>query len=114
MSLPVSLNHRCPNCQALLPDHRAECDRFEWEEVRTFGGATQYIKTACRHFGAIPVESCVTGETVAILCTDCDEQLPAEWNPRLLKDPDGRYIYEPPWGDEFIERYYNPKLVSRR
>lgn len=32
----------------------------------------------CRHTRAVPVESVVTGELLARLCPDCDEQLPAD------------------------------------
>ncbi len=30
----------------------------------------------CTHANAIPVESTITGETLAALCPDCDTQLP--------------------------------------
>lgn len=32
----------------------------------------------CVHCGAVPVED-LAGETVAHLCTDCGDQLPAQW-----------------------------------
>lgn len=31
------------------------------------------------HADTVPVELAVTGERVAVLCLDCDRQLPAEW-----------------------------------
>lgn len=33
----------------------------------------------CDHANAVPVESAVTRETLAALCPDCDQQLPAEF-----------------------------------
>ncbi|MCW2768184.1 MAG: hypothetical protein JWO11_4143 [Nocardioides sp.] len=33
----------------------------------------------CDHAGAVPVESVITGETLAALCPGCDVQLPAEF-----------------------------------
>jgi hypothetical protein len=34
---------------------------------------------SCPHDNATSVESVVTGELLAVLCPDCDKQLPAEW-----------------------------------
>lgn len=31
------------------------------------------------HTNTVPVELAATGEQVAVLCLDCDRQLPAEW-----------------------------------
>lgn len=36
------------------------------------------LSPICLHHGAVPVED-LDGERVAMLCPDCDEQLPAEW-----------------------------------
>jgi hypothetical protein len=38
---------------------------------------TAFAAPACAHSNAVPVESVVTGELLARLCPDCDEQLPA-------------------------------------
>lgn len=35
--------------------------------------------TRCAHPNAVPVNSVVTGETLAALCPDCDQALPAAW-----------------------------------
>lgn len=46
------------------------------------------------HAGAVPVDEHLTGDIVAWLCIDCDQQLPADWRPlppsysRLFYDPD--------------------------
>lgn len=54
--------------------------RWEWIETRQFGeAAPSYVRGACRHLEVVPVES--GGETVAYLCTTCDTELPAEWQP---------------------------------
>lgn len=56
---------------------------------------------ACDHAGAVPVESIVTGETLAALCPGCDTQLPAELlgcphrdviNVSALDQPPGLYL----------------------
>lgn len=52
--------------------------RWEWVETTTWGDpAPRYIKGACRHLDPIPVESVVTGETVAYLCPTCNTQIEA-------------------------------------
>lgn len=50
--------------------------RFEWVVVKSFDGHEEYLKVGCHHLNVVTVES-VTGEVVAQLCIDCDEQLPA-------------------------------------
>lgn len=37
------------------------------------------MTTYCAHPDAVPIESVITGETVAALCPDCDADLPAAW-----------------------------------
>lgn len=54
--------------------------RWEWIEIVRFGEPEPtFVRGACRHLEAVPVES--GGDTVAHLCTTCDTQLPAEWRP---------------------------------
>ncbi|WP_157251103.1 hypothetical protein [Nonomuraea typhae] len=36
-------------------------------------------RARCDHSSAVPVESALTGETLAALCPTCDTQLPAEF-----------------------------------
>lgn len=49
----------------------------------------------CVHLGAVAVED-LSGETVAHLCTHCDEQLPAKWKP------------------SFIDAFFDPHLLGER
>lgn len=49
------------------------------------------------HANTVPVELVATGERVAVLCLDCDTQLPAEWEP-----------VKPSYTDLF----YDPKLTT--
>jgi hypothetical protein len=51
-------------------------DRFEYQKIETMAGDTHYVKVACRHLHPEPVRSVVTGEIIAMLCPDCDQQLP--------------------------------------
>jgi hypothetical protein len=51
--------------------------RFEWIEVSTFGGPDLWLRGPCNHLNPIPVHAQPTGELVALLCPDCDAQLPA-------------------------------------
>lgn len=44
-----------------------------WPERRS----TSIVTQRCAHARAVPVEN--NGETVAALCPDCDDQLPASW-----------------------------------
>lgn len=63
------------------------------EHLAAMIGAMQdagLIEAVCSHPNAIPVALVLTGEVVAALCPDCDEQLPAEvWQHRraLLAPP---------------------------
>ena len=50
-------------------------ERFEYQETSTLGGDSYYVKVGCRHREPLPVRS-VASEVVAMLCTDCDGQLP--------------------------------------
>lgn len=36
----------------------------------------------CEHYRVVPVESCVNGELLAMLCLDCDAQLGPAWADR--------------------------------
>jgi hypothetical protein len=49
--------------------------RWEWIEIREFGGAVFYERVACNHLEVEPVYA--GGELVARLCLTCDAQLPA-------------------------------------
>ncbi len=49
----------------------------------------------CVHRGAVPVQG-LHGETVAHLCADCDEQLPAEWKISVT------------------DLFFDPHLIDRR
>jgi hypothetical protein len=78
---------------AAVEDHDADVQR--WREAR--GAAVRVLPLqsctgwdmsavipgavfgGCRHADAVPVRLSVTGEKVAVLCPDCDAQLPAEW-----------------------------------
>jgi hypothetical protein len=64
--------------------------RWEWyEDRRLCDPAPTYVKGACNHLEAVPVESHIDPTVVlAHLCLNCDQQLPAEWKP----DP----AYAPP------------------
>lgn len=48
---------------------------WEWIEVRSIGMPARFIKGPCRHLSVVPVESIVTGDTLAWLCVNCDQQL---------------------------------------
>lgn len=48
--------------------------RFDWVEIQAFGDAgPRYVRAACRHIDAVPVDS--DGVTVAWLCPTCDQRL---------------------------------------
>jgi hypothetical protein len=52
--------------------------RYRWHEIGCLESeATEWIRGSCRHVEVVPVVS--GGETVAHLCTTCNEQLPEEW-----------------------------------
>lgn len=53
------------------------------------------MRCAARHASTVPVED-LLGERVAVLCRDCDEQLPADWRP------------------SFTDTFFDPNLVSGR
>lgn len=53
--------------------------RCEWVQTLRFDGREEWIKGACNHLTPVAVENTITGEVVAWLCTDCDQQLPAHW-----------------------------------
>jgi hypothetical protein len=58
----------------------AELDpRWEWIELPTVGGPSEWIRGACNHLEPVEVRSTVDGELLALLCTDCDTQFPADW-----------------------------------
>jgi hypothetical protein len=44
---------------------------------------TTTTRALCRHADAIPVESVVTGDTLAYLCPTCSAQLPASFGAEL-------------------------------
>lgn len=50
--------------------------RWEWIEVRALGDAgPRYIRGPCKHLEPVPVDSIVTGETIATLCGTCLKQI---------------------------------------
>ncbi len=66
-----------------MDEWELDFDRFIYEEEVTFGGEVTHIRVGCRHRNTEPVKNALTGEPVATLCIDCDEQLPVfkgEWN----------------------------------
>lgn len=52
-------------------------ERYDVTEIRATNGSVVRRLLTCRHAEIVPVESIVTGETLARLCRTCDEQLPA-------------------------------------
>lgn len=49
--------------------------RWEWVDVTCIGDReSRYVKGRCNHLETTPVESMVTGDTVARLCLTCDAQ----------------------------------------
>lgn len=56
------------------PDAEALGRHFAFE----YAARSDMYDGGCRHVRAVPVESVVTGELLAALCPDCDEQLPPE------------------------------------
>lgn len=52
--------------------------RWHWIATQDLGRVgPDYVRGPCRHTEIIPVDSIVTGETLARLCVTCDMQLPA-------------------------------------
>lgn len=49
--------------------------RWEWHRTQAFGMRDRYVRSRCKHLEVVPVDSIVTGETLAWLCVTCDEQL---------------------------------------
>lgn len=50
--------------------------RFQWEAVYEFGSfEPTHLRVGCNHLNRVPVTLRLTGELVAQLCLDCDEQL---------------------------------------
>lgn len=65
-------------------DLELDFDRFEYVKVRTLSGEVHYTKVGCRHRNVEPVRNIVTGEPVANICLDCNDQLPVihgRWTP---------------------------------
>lgn len=52
--------------------------RFEWVDISTYGQPDEWIRGRCLHLTPIPVHAHPTGELVARLCPDCDQQLSME------------------------------------
>ena len=74
---------------------------------------------ACLHGSAVPVELAAGGERVAWLCPDCDEQLPADWAPRL-PDPNRAIVQAlqaklaaPPVVNRTLARSLPDEVVAR-
>lgn len=72
----------------------------------------------CSHARAVPVDSAVTGELLAALCPDCDEQLPADFlgcphenviETAALNEPPGRGICNGCGVDAWYG--YRPRLI---
>jgi hypothetical protein len=51
-------------------------DRFIYEEITVLGGDSFYARVGCYHKHREEVTSVVTGQPVALLCLDCNQQLP--------------------------------------
>ena len=64
---------------AFKPDSGSGLWAYAFRTLRGF-------EDGCTHLNAVPVELILTGEVVAALCPDCDEQLPAS-----LARPHGTY-----------------------
>jgi hypothetical protein len=61
-----------------LPDEQ----RFDWVEVSDLAGRAWFVRGRCHHIEPVPVTSVLDpGHEVAVLCPDCDAQLPAGWRP---------------------------------
>jgi hypothetical protein len=60
--------------------------RFEWIEIPTMGGPSEWIRGACRHHEPVEVRSVVDGELLAYLCPDCDTQLPANQRDSVMSE----------------------------
>jgi len=55
-------------------------DRFEYEVVHTLGSADPiFIQGPCKHRPQSLEPVLSGGQEVAVLCVDCDLQLPAGW-----------------------------------
>lgn len=47
--------------------------RWAWADVTMMGDpGPRFIKAGCKHLTPVPVQLSLTGETVAMLCPDCD------------------------------------------
>jgi hypothetical protein len=47
-----------------------------WVEVTTLDDPEPvYMVARCKHTETVPVESCVTGEILALVCLICDQQI---------------------------------------
>lgn len=49
--------------------------------IRRHRQANVVVANTCRHHDVVPVESSVTGEVLAQLCTGCSGQLPPDFKP---------------------------------
>ncbi|NRQ36001.1 hypothetical protein HII36_29830 [Nonomuraea sp. NN258] len=71
------------------PDVQVIGRQFGFEMLRRWWRHESPQPARCAHPRPVPVESVVTGELLARLCPDCDEQLPAEasWRDELDQIP---------------------------
>lgn len=70
---------------------------------------TQQTVEVCDHEHAEPVDLLVTGERVGWVCPDCDEDLPADWEPPKPEPPrtplapyDHDVTHQTLWGKEIL------------
>lgn len=65
--------------------------RWEWINVGTVEDPDQWVRGRCNHLNTVPVQQAKTlgGAVVAHLCTDCDTQLPPEWQSDEVAPPVG-------------------------
>lgn len=59
-----------------MDDLELDFDRFIYEKSETLAGDVHYARVGCYHRDVMPVRSVITNRPVAMLCMDCDEQLP--------------------------------------
>lgn len=60
------------------PVSGASDDRYEWIDVSTLSGHEEWIRGRCLHRDLQPVHEEITGDLVAWLCPDCDQQFVEE------------------------------------
>jgi len=68
--------------------------RYEWAECPQFGSSEPlHIRVGCKHLTPVTVNAANVDEPVALLCPDCDTQLPTAYTMAALdswQDPQAR------------------------